>query len=313
MKTRTIVPTVAAALVLGASIVLIAASPAFAAACGNGQGQPWLIGCNNNTATDDTVLTNSRANGAVLLLTATGPGNTTGLSAVGSATGVYANGDTAVYAQGGHTGVFGFGTLSGSVGVSGQGSIGVFGASNVASDGKGVRGEASGANAFGVDGSNANNVGVHGVGGVAGVQGDSTGGGNGVYGHANNNSASGVYGQNDGAGYGVAGRGGVGVFGDSGTGIGVQAHSFSGTALEVDGTSVFSRSGLVGISAGSKSATVTGVPLSAQSLVLATVQNNAGVWVKFAAPNIAGSQFTITLNKAVPVGKTALVAWFIVN
>ena len=40
---------------------------------------------------------------------------------------------------------------------------------------------------------------------------------NGVYGHASNSDASGVYGQNDGTGYGVAGRAnnGTGVLGDS--------------------------------------------------------------------------------------------------
>ena len=53
--------------------------------------------------------------------------------------------------------------------------------------------------------------------------------------------------------------------------------------------------------------------LTAQSLVLATVQNNAGVWVASAVPNVAGSSFKINLNKAPATGKTATVAWFVVN
>jgi len=30
-------------------------------------------------------------------------------------------------------------------------------------------------------------------------------------------------------------------------------------------------------------------------------------------PNVTGSKVTINLNKAVPAGKTAKVAWFVVN
>jgi len=49
------------------------------------------------------------------------------------------------------------------------------------------------------------------------------------------------------------------------------------------------------------------------SLVLATVQSNAGVVVQSAVPNASKSKITIALNKAVPTGKTAVVAWFVVN
>jgi len=37
------------------------------------------------------------------------------------------------------------------------------------------------------------------------------------------------------------------------------------------------------------------------------------VYVKYVAPNVAGSSISINLTKAVPAGKTAQVAWFVVN
>jgi hypothetical protein len=85
------------------------------------------------------------------------------------------------------------------------------------------------------------------------------------------------------------------------------------TALKVTGLSVFSRSGKVAIKNTAKAATVTGVPLTASSLILATVQNSLGVWVASAVPNVPGSSFTINLNAAPGTGYTAQVAWFVVN
>ena len=67
------------------------------------------------------------------------------------------------------------------------------------------------------------------------------------------------------------------------------------------------------IAAGAKSKTVTGVWLETWSLVLATVQNNAGVSVAYVVPNVSLSKITINLDKVVPSGKTAKVAWFVVN
>ncbi len=85
-----------------------------------------------------------------------------------------------------------------------------------------------------------------------------------------------------------------------------------GTALQATGPAVFSRSGLLTVAAGSSSATRTGVALTTASLVLATLQQDrAGVWVRSAVPNVAGSSFTIHLNKAVAASTT--VAWFVVN
>ena len=55
------------------------------------------------------------------------------------------------------------------------------------------------------------------------------------------------------------------------------------------------------------------VALTASRLVLATVQNKVGVSVQSAVPNVPRSSFTINLNKAPGTGKTATVAWFVVN
>jgi hypothetical protein len=90
-------------------------------------------------------------------------------------------------------------------------------------------------------------------------------------------------------------------------------HTSGGTGLAVQGAAQFSLSGVVSIVAGQKSATVNGVSLRTASLVLATVQNNCGVYVKYATPNVAGSSISINLSKVVPLGKTAQVAWFVVN
>jgi hypothetical protein len=84
------------------------------------------------------------------------------------------------------------------------------------------------------------------------------------------------------------------------------------TALAVQGPAVFSRSGVLIITAGKSSATQTGVALTSASLVLATLQQDrTGVYVRSAVPKPAASSFTIHLNKAVSV--STRVAWFIVN
>lgn len=130
-------------------------------------------------------------------------------------------------------------------------------------------------------------------------------------------------------GVSVAPSGGAspaGVAGDSNTNAGVAGftsapnhaagefhHTAGGVALKVMGPAQFAQSGLVSIAAGAKSATVTGVALRPASLVLATVQNSAGVFVQNAVPNVTGSKITLNLNTAVGSGKTAKVAWFVVN
>lgn len=134
---------------------------------------------------------------------------------------------------------------------------------------------------------------------------------NGVSGQTANRAASGVYGQNDGTGYGVAGRANYGT--------GVLADSSNGTALEVNGKAKFSRSGVVTISYPSKSAIVTGFPVTSKSLVLAAIQKYlAGVYVVAAVPVLSGSSnsFTIYLNKAPGTStapKSVTVGWYVVE
>jgi len=133
------------------------------------------------------------------------------------------------------------------------------------------------------------------------------GGGNGI----------GVSGAGGGTGDGVLGQAGAGsgVHGKAtaAAGVGVLAENTAGgTALKATGPAVFSRSGLLTVAAGSAKGTVTGVALTAASLVLATLQQDkTGLYVRSAVPNVAGSSFTINLSKSVTASIT--VAWFVVN
>ena len=145
--------------------------------------------------------------------------------------------------------------------------------------------------------------GVYGLGDTYGVYGLGLSS-NGVFGQTAVNTASGVYGQNDGTGYGVAGR--------SNNGTGVLADSINGTALLVTGKAAFSRSGKATIKAGNASVVVNNVALTSASLVLATLQQfQAGISVAAVVPSPANSRFTIRLNQAPTVNLR--VAWFIVN
>ncbi len=83
-------------------------------------------------------------------------------------------------------------------------------------------------------------------------------------------------------------------------------------ALQVNGVAGFARSGLVTVPAGTKTATVGQVPLTASSLVLALAQQSmGGAFVKSAVPDPPNSRFTINLNKA--PGVDVPVGWFIAN
>jgi hypothetical protein len=115
---------------------------------------------------------------------------------------------------------------------------------------------------------------------------------------------------------------GTGVSGQASAihGIGVvAANTAGGVALKATGESdfqgvtKFKRSGHVTIHAKHRTAIVKPVNLTSASLVLATVQTSVGVYVEAAVPHVSGKYFQIILNKAVPTGKTAKVAWFIVN
>jgi hypothetical protein len=121
--------------------------------------------------------------------------------------------------------------------------------------------------------------------------------------------AAAVDGTNSGSGPGVRGQGGIGVLAET-TG--------SGTALQVAGPAVFSRSGEVTINFPATTATVA-VPggLTAHALVLALLQTaTPGVLVASAVPNPATGSVTISLNRTPGTRahpQTAKVAWFVVN
>ncbi len=211
--------------------------------------------------------------------------------------------------------------------------------------GIGVHGTSQGTGA-GVSGSSEDGPGVLGIGGT-GVSGQSGGGGVGVSGSITpgpGTEGTGVLGQAIDVVYGVGVEGiatgvnGIGVIGNiSGNGAiavsaedttasggyAIQATSDSGigvyaqggeAALEVDGTAIFSNSGVVTVAVGATTATVTGVSLTSSSLVLATLQKVVkGVSVEAATPDLAAGSIRIVLSKAVPTGVTAEVGWFIVN
>jgi hypothetical protein len=96
--------------------------------------------------------------------------------------------------------------------------------------------------------------------------------------------------------YGLATTGGTGVVASS-------AVDETGLALNAIGPTQFSLSGLASIAAGAKSKAITGVSLRSTSLVLATVQNNAGVSVAYVVPNVSGSKITINLDKVRALGE----------
>jgi hypothetical protein len=190
---------------------------------------------------------------------------------------VATGGATGVVATGGTTGVVATGGGDGA-GVQGKGAgvgsgVTGFGGSN---DGAGVSGRGGGSNGAGLDGV--------GVGTGPGVLGIGSGSGHGVRGTASASGAAGVFAEN----------------------------TAGGTALQVTGPAVFSRSGVVRVPSGKSTATVTGVSLTPASLVLATLQQFvSGVSVLAAVPNVAGRSFTVHLSKSVTA--SAKVAWFIVS
>ena len=237
------------------------------------QGQPIIAG-KSNDATAPTGITNSSSGAAFYVFAATGTG-LVGNGGDSSGNGMQGNGG---FPNGNGVLGHGFGTGDGVVGHGGgqlgRGVVGLGGAKGIGVDGTG---QGTGPGVRGGGGPSGD--GVLGVGGFMGA-------------------VAGVHG-----------------FSVSPTGFGVLAENGGdGTALKVAGPAEFSRSGTVNIAAPAKSAVVSGVALTASSLVLATLQNKlGGVMVASAVPNVAGSSFTVNLNKAPGTGKTAVVAWFVVN
>jgi hypothetical protein len=289
---------------------LVALTVAFVAGTGSAatatQGQAVIAG-QSNDATMATSITNttdgemsSLGNIALAGVATNGTGvfgssyphvrnvGVLGISAAGSFTeGQFWPGD-GVHGDGASNGVSGVTSNNGASGVYGQNDGTGYGTAGRATNGTGVFGE-----------------------GLIGVLGNSLGAGDGVDGTANNSCCSAVYGLNSGTGNGVAGQA------DAGTGV--LAASNGGIALKVDGKAQFSRSGLVTITYPAKSKVISGLPLTAKSLAIATVQKYlAGVYVVAAVPNLSGSSnsFTIYLSKAPgtsAVPKSVTVAWQVIE
>lgn len=149
------------------------------------------------------------------------------------------------------------------------------------------------------------NPSVPGFQGRVGVQGE---GPVGVYGRSESDYGIGVEGD-------AVGQSGIGVFAvaSGAGGIGVYAYAPSGAdALQVSGKASFSQSGKLTVPAGANQATMAGVELSGDSLVLASLQENRpGVTVRATVPNPAASSFTVFLTQA--VATASVVGWFVVN
>jgi hypothetical protein len=234
--------------------------------------------------------------------------NTTEVASLGDSGSTFPSVFLGVYGAGATSGVRGDGAVAGAAGVQGNG----------AGDGDGVSGSGGPDGGFGVSGlGSLIAAGVAGFGSQDGVS-----SGPGVFGGGGTPDGAGVVGNGVGTGTGVQGMtgAGAGVSGqavDAG-GVGVLAeNSAGGTALQVNGPAGFTRAGTVAISYPSKSATVT-IPggLSPSALVLATAQNNLGVYVVAAVPSTSTGTVKLTLNKAAGTAsapKTAIVAWFVVT
>jgi hypothetical protein len=165
----------------------------------------------------------------------------------------------------------------------------------------------------GVEGSGSVD-GVFAFGNTYGVEGDGAAGGTGVFGHNEGSTGIGVWGQTGGSGsavYGQATGNGVGVFGDTTSGTGVEARSTTGNALDVIGKAVFSGSGIATVPAGAKNIQVTLSGATTASMILATVQQSGGFYVKYVVP--ASGSFTIFINKAPTSPATVKVAYFVLN
>ena len=113
----------------------------------------------------------------------------------------------------------------------------------------------------------------------------------------------------------IANGEGIGVRGVTRNGIALQGEALEpgGYGLEVKGRAVFNRSGKTTIAAGDSTKTISTNPITAASIVVATVQGNpAGVWVRSVAVSDPNNNFTIRLNKAAPAGGV-VVGYFVVN
>jgi hypothetical protein len=104
-----------------------------------------------------------------------------------------------------------------------------------------------------------------------------------------------------------------------GEGIGIQTIADAvdaegkpaGTALRVDGKASFSRSGVATVPAKTSTVTVSGVALTADSLIIATAQDTNGGGVRAAVPDPASNSFRIQMIRRVT--GSSRVAWFVLE
>jgi len=134
------------------------------------------------------------------------------------------------------------------------------------------------------------------------ITGTTKGDGSGVYGESTHAAGRGVTAQGT--------NGATGLYGESDTGSGVYAKSNSGDALQVGGKVSLSRSGLATIAAHKTRVKVPLAGVAATSMILATLQTDAGaIGVANAVP--AAGSFTINLTAA-PTSSVK-VAWMVLG
>ncbi|MDP9225072.1 MAG: hypothetical protein M3P18_14730 [Actinomycetota bacterium] len=256
-------------------------------------------------------------------------GSGIGVHGTGAQSGVVGDGqDDGVVGHGDFNGVFGSSDLGGS-------GVGVNGSNSSGDGGVGVRGSATGAGSEGVFG--RGNTGVHGVSPATGGVGVRAQADNGTAVLASGGSrAVDATGFDDGGvaiaglhagqgGIGVRGEGAVagtfgrsatvtGAYGEGGL-IGVHAVSLqpggSGVGLRVDGRSVFRTAGIATVPSGANKVTVALAGVTSTDMVLATVQQGGGFYVKYA--KAGNGQFTIQINTAPTSPTTVKVAWFVLS
>ena len=208
---------------------------------------------------------------------------------------------------GGGTGVYGSTSSNGRVGVWGQNS--------------GSAGSAPGVQGDGITGvvGNGSVTGVAGVSAGDGVVGTANGTGAGVHGVGHGGSAVRAEDKSSGItanGLLATSSAGTAVNAstNSGTAVTAEVQGPGGIALYVQGRAVYSNCGVATIAgapgATKLSVTVKGAALSANSIVLATLQANvSGVFVASAVPHVGAKTITINLNKA--VAQNVKVGWFV--
>jgi hypothetical protein len=196
----------------------------------------------------------------------------------------------------------------------------------------------------GVEGWSNNVRGVYGHALSSGVEGEATMG-NGVYGHSSGTNQRGVYGKAEGGGgsigvegwtgsssgtgvlgfcgslatgqnYGVRGYSasptGIGVAGQGTTGVLGVSSGTAGIALQANGRTNLSTSGVATITAGSTSKTITpGVDVTTASFVLLTPKANIGSRALWFTTDATNNKFTIRMSSARSSGTK--VAWLLLG